>query len=137
MSSLLQAAISSAKLPWSNCWSFEKDPLKERPVSVSKVKEKRRMYLCTFFPCLVFPSVIRAAVELWIVQCHLCLPACLDQWLHGKNNMNWLRCRLSWLSRSLASLKVRILELWETGQWVESHSVKGKFGKQDTEINGR
>lgn len=42
------------------------------------------MYLCTFFSCLVFPSIIRAAVELWIVQCHLCLPACLDQWLHGQ-----------------------------------------------------
>lgn len=37
-----------------------------------------------FFPCLVFPSVIRAAVELWFLQWHLCLPACLDRWLHGE-----------------------------------------------------
>lgn len=82
MTSLLQAAISSAKLPWSNCWAFKKDPLKERAVSVLKVKEKSRMYLCTFF----FPAIsaIKIAVELWFVQRHLCLPACLDQCLYGQ-----------------------------------------------------
>lgn len=129
MSSLLQAAISSAKLPWSNCRAFKKDPLKERAVSVLKVKEKSRMYLCTFFFLLLVLLKLQWSYGLCSVVyvfLHALTNACM-----GKSNMNWLRCR------SLTSLNVCIQEWWENGQLVEWHIVKGKFGKQDIEINRR
>lgn len=87
-------------------------------MNVLKVKEKSRMYLCTFF-FLAWCFLVLLELQ-WISDfcsgIYVFLPALTDGYM-GKSNMNWLKYTLSWLPRSLPCCIHKGMDTKMVGEW--------------------